>query len=316
MNPVRLLLATAGGALVFAGGSAGAPADVEIAPVTRLPFPERGYVVSVPDAVNLGAGTVEVRENGLRVAGVSVDALASSGLSFGVVLALDASESMTGAPARAALASGGGHSSRVERRLEAVGIVAFNGDISVLRTLTRDGSALRSALATQPRLGYGTRIHDGSGAVAPLLREAKLSSGSIVLLSDGADIGSQHSLDEAIATAKKQGVRIFTVGLRSRRFRCRPAPRDCRSHRWVVCRGSVGGGARIDLRSPRRAVGRRVPRPLPLCSAADVAGRSQHRGGQGWQRRNRLRRADAVPAGPVPPLTCVDVSLVGRLLRS
>ena len=51
----------------------------QIAPVTRLPFPERGYVVSLPEAADLNAGSVEVRENGLRVTGVRVDPLAAAG---------------------------------------------------------------------------------------------------------------------------------------------------------------------------------------------------------------------------------------------
>ena len=195
--------------------------QVEIAPVTRLPFPERGYVVSVSKAADLGARDVVVRENGLRVAGVRVEPLASSGLRFGVVLALDASESMTGAPAAAALQSARAFVTH-RSAAEAVGIVAFNGEISVLRGLTRNEGDLRSALATQPLLGYGTRIHDSLVRSLALLREARLSSGSIVLLSDGADIGSVHSLDEAVAAAKKQQIRIFTVGLRSGAFDAEP----------------------------------------------------------------------------------------------
>ena len=58
-----------------------------------------------------------------------------------------------------------------------------------------------------------------------LLREAKVSSGSIVLLSDGADIGSLHSLDEAIAAAREQRVRVFTVALRSGAFDAEPLRR-------------------------------------------------------------------------------------------
>ena len=76
-----------------------------IAPVNRLPFPERGYVVGVPEAAALDARSIVVRENGLRVEGLRVDPLESSGLRFGVVLALDASNSMAGAPAVAALES-------------------------------------------------------------------------------------------------------------------------------------------------------------------------------------------------------------------
>jgi tight adherence protein B len=217
MTSVRVLLAAALGTLVLSGAAGAASGEVHIAPVTRLPFPERGYVRSLPEAVHRAPGSVEVRENGLRVTGVSVDSLATSGLRFGVVLALDASKSMTGAPARAALESGRAFVSH-RADAQAVGIVAFNGDISVLHGLSRNDAELRNALAVQPRLTYGTRIYDALARSLALLREAKISSGSIVLLSDGADIGSLHSLDEAVAAAKRQRVRIFTVGLRSGAF--------------------------------------------------------------------------------------------------
>ena len=205
------------GALVVSGAAAAASAEVQATPVTRLPFPERGYVVSLSEATDLGARGVVVRENGLRVPGVRVDPLAKSGLRFGVVLALDASESMTGAPAAAALEAGRAFVAHRAPTAE-VGILAFSGGISVLRTPTRDGGALRRAFAAAPRPAYGTRINDALVRSLTLLREAKLSSGSIVLLSDGADIGSRHSLDEAVAAAKEQRVRIFTVGLRSGAF--------------------------------------------------------------------------------------------------
>ena len=221
MRPSRALFAAFLVTLALAGASNAASGELKIAPVTRVPFPERGYVVSIPEAASLGAGAVEVLENGVRVPGVQVVPLATSGLRFGVVLALDASESMAGAPAAAALDSGRAFVSH-RTDTEAVGIVAFNGEISVLRRLTRDGAALKSGLATSPHLAYGTRIYDGLESSLALLREAKVSSGSIVLLSDGADLGSRASLDEAVAAATQQRVRIFTVGLRSGAFDAEP----------------------------------------------------------------------------------------------
>ena len=217
MRLARPLFATALATLIVSAASAAATSELKIAPVTRLPFPERGYVVSVPEATQLGAGSVEVRENGLRVSGVRVDPLASSGLRFGVVLALDASESMTGAPAAAALDSARAFVSH-RTAGEDVGIVAFNTDISVLRIPTRDGNALRSALAEPPRIAYGTHINDALMQSLTLLREAKLSAGSIVLLSDGQEVGSVVPLDKVLAAAKAQHVRVFTIGRRSRAF--------------------------------------------------------------------------------------------------
>ena len=224
---LALLAAFVGGITLVGAAGAATPAPatgsdgVLVAPVTRLPFPERGYVVSVPESGALDSRSVVVRENGVRATGVRVDPLARSGLRYGVILALDASESMTGRPAAAALDAGRtflAHRSPTEE----IGIVAFNGEISVLSNLTKDGSELRRTLGTQPPLAYGTRIHDTITRSLGLLRDAKLSSGSIVLLSDGADIGSLRTLEQAVAAAKKQQVRVFTVGLRSGAFDAAP----------------------------------------------------------------------------------------------
>src|SRR5829696_7222066 len=158
-----------------AGAATAAPAtgaDVQVAPVARLPFPERGYVVSLPGTAKAEAKSVIVRENGLRVDGVRVTPLSGSGLRFGVVLAIDASESMTGGPAAAAL--GAGRAFLAQRTAtQEIGVVAFNGQVSVLSPVTRDANALRRTLQTQPPLAYGTRIYDALTRSLGLLRGAK-----------------------------------------------------------------------------------------------------------------------------------------------
>jgi len=216
MRAARALFAAVVGTLVLSGVAAAA-SEVKIAPVTRLPFPERGYVVNISTAARLDTGNVEVRENGVRVNRLRVDPLASSGLRFGVVLALDSSESMTGAPAAAALEAARTFVSHRARAQE-VGIVAFNTDISVLRAPTQDDAALRNALSVPPQIAYGTHINDALMRSLTLLRKARLSTGSIVLLSDGQEVGSVLPFDQVVAAAKKQQVRVFTVGLRSKAF--------------------------------------------------------------------------------------------------
>ena len=315
---LALLAALVGGITLVGAAGAATPAPatgsdaVHVAPVTRLPFPERGYVVSVPESRALDARSVVVRENGVRVTGVRVDPLAGSGLRYGVVLALDASESMTGGPAAAALEAGRtflAHRSATEE----IGIVAFNGEISVLSDLTKDGSALRRTLETQPPLAYGTRIHDAITRSLGLLRDAKLSSGSIVLLSDGADIGSLRTLEQAVAAAKEQQVRVFTVGLRSGAFDA--APLRSLAERTGGSYAEARSAAELarDLRGARHPARGRVPRPLPLGRAPDVAGGGPDRGRQGRRGGHGVCRADAVAAGAVPPLTGLDVPALGRL---
>jgi tight adherence protein B len=211
------VLVAAGDAAAAAPAPSPKPGVVQAAPVARLPFPERGFVVDVGDARRIEARNVVVRENGVPVQDVRVDPLSRSGLRYGVVLAIDASESMTGGPAAAALQAARTFLTH-QAETEEIGIVAFNGRISVLSDLTTEGAALRRTLEMQPPLAYGTRIHDAVMRSLRLLRDARLSSGSIVLLSDGADIGSVRSLDAAVEAAERQQVRVFTVGLRSGAF--------------------------------------------------------------------------------------------------
>jgi tight adherence protein B len=58
-------------------------------------------------------------------------------------------------------------------------------------------------------------VLDAAVRSSELVGEAKLPSGSVVLLSDGADHGSRSSLEDVRATSAATGVRVYTVGLRS-----------------------------------------------------------------------------------------------------
>ena len=191
--------------------------QLEIAPVARIPFPDRGYVVSLRSGQTVDGSTIEVRENGVRVPNALVTPLAASGLRFGMVLAIDASNSMAGEPFAAAITAAKVFVS--ERQPEAeLGFVAFNGEVSVLQPPTDDAKALTDALQNPPELAFGTRIYDALDSSLDLLREAKISSGSVVLLSDGDDVGSVHLIDTVVRAAQRQRIRIFTVGLRSGAF--------------------------------------------------------------------------------------------------
>ena len=77
--------------------SAAAPAP-QLTQVERMPFPDRGFVVDLPTDRAVTAAAVRVHENGRPVHNLLVTPLASAGISYGVVLAVDTSDSMAGAP--------------------------------------------------------------------------------------------------------------------------------------------------------------------------------------------------------------------------
>jgi tight adherence protein B len=213
-----LVAALAAAAVLVAATAAAAPAPaVKLTRIQRVPFPNRGYVLDLPRNVALNARSVVVTENGKPVRDVAVTSLAGSGLGFGAVLAVDASDSMQGTPFAGAVAAA---KSFIAKRAtgEAIGLIAFNDRIHVLQRPLPYASRLQHALAHPPQLATGTRIYDAVGRALDLIAKAKLSTASIILLTDGADVGSKASLHSAIARAQRENVRIFTVGLRSSAF--------------------------------------------------------------------------------------------------
>lgn len=200
-----------------AGAASAAAQTLKVTPIQRVPFPNRGYVVDLPQRAALNPASVHVTENGKPVENLSVTPLAGSGLGFGAVLAVDASDSMTGAPYAGAIEAAQKFIAR-HGRGEAIGLVAFNGKVHVVRAPTVEMSSLRRKLANPPELAEGTRIYDSIDRALGLIAKAKLSTASIVLLTDGTDVGSKTSLKKAIAHAQEQNVRVFTVGLRSPSF--------------------------------------------------------------------------------------------------
>lgn len=214
---MRRRLAALGALLLVAAAAVptlAAAAALEIAPVTRLPFPERGYVVSSSDGAALDASSLQVRENGGLVRDVRVTPVAASGLRFGAILAVDASKSMAGPPFTAAMNAARTFVNERQEGAE-LGFVAFNGDVTVVQAPTSNPEALTQAFRNPPELAYGTRIYDALDRSIELLRDSRISAGTVVLLSDGADVGSSWGLDRVVAAAERARVRIFTIGLRS-----------------------------------------------------------------------------------------------------
>jgi tight adherence protein B len=210
------IVAAAAGPLVFAA-AARAEGDVNATAVPRMPFPERGYVVAFPSSTPLEPSRVRVTEDGRPVRRLQVTPLAESGLRSAVVLAIDASESMAGAPIEAAVAAAREFVAR--RQLsQHIGVLVFNGDVDVLVEPTENGTALDTALDGLPPLEYGTRIYDGIDGSIELLQRSRFSTAAIVVLSDGADLGSRKRITDIIAAARRSHVRVFTVGLRGWEF--------------------------------------------------------------------------------------------------
>jgi len=188
-------------------------------------FPERAYILSLPTGMQLSAKQVRVFENGVPVKGASVVAgQTASADGFGVALLVDASQSMEGAPERAALAAARAFAAQRQPH-EQVAVLTYNVKPNVLLPFTTDQQQIDGALSKQPPFQFGTHMYDAVVQAIDELEAAHVTAGSIVVLSDGqehrghGDKAKHETAKTAAAAARAAHVRVFTVGLKSRFFK-------------------------------------------------------------------------------------------------
>ena len=108
-----------------------------------------------------------------------------------------------------------------ERPDDLIGLVAFGGYASTLAPLTGDHNVLLKVLKAVeiPHSGDAeeklTAIGDALTTAAARLEKAELNSRIIVLLSDGVSNTGIIKPSEAMAAAKKLGLRVYTIGVGS-----------------------------------------------------------------------------------------------------
>jgi tight adherence protein B len=206
-------------ALVLASTAAAQGGDGTLTAAGNPRFPERAFVLTLPEAARLDPSTVKVLENGKPVSDLTVVPASAAGANeFGVVLAIDTSNSMRGAAIEGAMEAARTFAAHRNPRQQ-LAIVTFSDGTGVLLPFTADSAQIASALAEAPELRRGTYLYDGVVKAVELLESARMTAGSVVVLTDGADTGSAASLEEAAAAAENANARVFTVGLRSHVFR-------------------------------------------------------------------------------------------------
>lgn len=202
-----LVLALAGSATARASGQ-----GVTIRKVDVSRLPRVSAVVSVQGSGTLAPSAFSMTENGHVVQGLTVAPLSATGTAVDVVLVLDTSDSMRGAPLEAALAAARTFVSSLPSSVR-VGVMTFAGHPTVRQPLSSDHAAALAALTT-PATTRGTAIYDAVTAATAMFTGT--AQRNIVLLSDGSDTSSTSDMAAAVASAKSGGVAVFAVGLTGR----------------------------------------------------------------------------------------------------
>ena len=206
-------------ALVPLGAAAAQqPEKLTLVEAGKPEFPHRSYVLGLPKRTPLSIGQVNVTENGEDVSRLSVVPAGAAGQKgFGTLLVIDASDSMAGRPIKGAMAAARAFAGRRNQNQQ-LGVMTFNDDTKVLVPFTTDGADIAAGLARTPPLAHGTHIYDAIDNALNLIDRQGLKVGTIVLLSDGDDVGSKLDPQAVLKRLEDSNVRVFSVGLRSGAF--------------------------------------------------------------------------------------------------
>jgi tight adherence protein B len=177
-------------------------------------FPLRSFVLTLPTRAAAEPSAISVKEDGQPVQRLSVHPANNR---FAVLLVIDASTSMRGAPIRGAMAAARAFAAQ-RPAAQSLGIVTFNATPSVLTKPTTDADAIDRALAPAPRLTRGTHIYDALHTALGEIDPARFDAAAVVVLSDGHDYGSSATAAAVASQARAAHARLFTVGLRSSLF--------------------------------------------------------------------------------------------------
>jgi tight adherence protein B len=199
-------------AALFVATPAAHAADGTLEVLSVEPRGSELTVVVSPDASLAGQdltnATWEVRQDG-KTARPTVTPISNANLE--VVLALDTSGSMTGAPMDAAKAAAETFVSGLPVTAR-VALVSFNSKPTVVVPLTDDRGALLSAIRGLKARG-DTALFDAMTTAADLFTDGDSARRQLVLLSDGADDSSVADADGAIAALEGAKVTSYVASL-------------------------------------------------------------------------------------------------------
>ena len=186
--------------------SAAAAGSVRIATVDTSGFPIIRASVLAPR----GSRTVALRENGRPVVGLSATNL---GQSKAIELAVDRSESMSGAPLAHAIAAAKSFVSATGTN-DHVGVVIFGRSALTLthgETGSTDALSALSDITVDTR--SGTALYDAIVNAAHQLANDSRPGRAIVVITDGQDVSSLRSFAAAVKAAQSAHASVYTIGI-------------------------------------------------------------------------------------------------------
>jgi tight adherence protein B len=146
---------------------------------------------------------------------VTVASIGETNVEVGVVLAIDVSGSMVGAPMEAAKAAAINFVNN-KRPADSIALVTFGDSVAVRVPFTTNARSVTSVIAGLEPIG-ATAFYDGMMASVRLYDDSTLQP-HIIALTDGTDQGSAATLEQVKQAVVAGGVRVFGIALEGTDF--------------------------------------------------------------------------------------------------
>jgi VWFA-related protein len=191
--------------------------QTQLRQIEKVNFPEITLYVGVTDnsgdpIETLTVSDFKVRENGKLVR--IKDFIGPGSGELRVALVIDKSSSMRAESKLIGAKNASGAFVRLMRAQDSCSLFAFDGKSQKIQGLTQDTNLLIQQIDSI-QAGGSTACFDG---IYHALESLEVETGikAVLVLTDGGDTGSSHSLEETIKFAQKTNIPVYTVGLGSR----------------------------------------------------------------------------------------------------
>jgi tight adherence protein B len=210
---LRIVFTLAFAAVLLAPAVAAAD-QLGLESVNTSSWPRVTVSVTLPSSAGaVVPNAARVWENGIEVPGAQIGSASADRQKVDVVLVVDVSGSMKGAPLANAQAAAERFVSLMGPN-DRVAVVTFGSVARVVRGFSSDPSAVGGALSGLST-GGNTALYDGVSKAVDMFGGEAQGRRAIVLLSDGKDTASATDLDTAIDAARKADTPVYVVGMNS-----------------------------------------------------------------------------------------------------
>jgi tight adherence protein B len=200
----RAVLIVAAIAALLPAAATSATSRIQAVDTTGFPSVRITYVAP------LGSGTPRLTENGRPVTSYQAVNL---GRTKSVMVAIDRSQSMKGRPLANAVSAVQQFAASAGAA-DHVGVVVFGRSAVSLTRLATSGAEARDQIAgLTVDSKAGTALYDAIVLSANRLGQDPRPGRAIVVVSDGADVSSTHSLSDAVKAAQHAHAAIYTIGI-------------------------------------------------------------------------------------------------------